>query len=220
MAKRRKKKSGRVVTVDMTGVESGGVVPEGEWMCTIVEVEVKTGEDSGKKYLAFTGQTEKGKVFWNCSLQPQALFNLRSLLEACEIEVPDSEMELDLDELIDCEFVAVVSTEKREGKLRNKVDAYLSAEDYTPAETEEEDEDEDEDEDEEEDEDEDEEEVKVVGDDLPLITEDELSEMSVKELQAVVEKYELDVNLKKFRSARKKIGAVQDALETAGYLEE
>lgn len=236
--KKTSKKKGNVRTVDMSDVESGGLVPEGSHVTTITEVEIKVSENSGAEYVAFKAKTDKGPLYWNCSLQPQALFNLRGLLEACDFDIPDGPQDIDFDELVGCEFIAVVEHEKYEGRLKARVVEYLSAdEDIASEETEEDDEEEDDeedeadedeeadDEDEEEDEEEDDEEedeVEAEDDDeeLDKISEDELAEMDLDDLAEVVEKYGLDVNLKKAKTAKKKLALVHDALEEAGYLED
>lgn len=51
-------------------------------------------------------------------------------------------------------------------------------------------------------------------------TEEELAEMSEEELEEVIEAAEVEVDLSEFKTLRKKRGAVQDALEEAGLLEE
>jgi hypothetical protein len=229
--KAKGKKKSRSVTVDMSDVESFGLVPEGEWLTEIIECDLETSDNSGKDYLSFKGKTEKGNVFWNCSLQAKALFNLRGLLEACELEIPEGPFDIDFDDLVGCEFVATIEHEKYEGKDRTRVTDYAKASEYEEVEAGDEDED-DEDEDEEEvdeetedeDEEEDEDEVEVDGeeddDDLPLVSEEELGDMDAKDFPALIKKYGLDVNLKKHRSARKKISVLVDALEEAGYLDE
>jgi hypothetical protein len=64
---------------------------------------------------------EPGKKLWyNTSLQPQALFNLRGVLEAIGYEIPDSVMDLDLDELEGTRLG--VSVEHRDYKGKAKAD--------------------------------------------------------------------------------------------------
>lgn len=200
MARKKKTKKKNGVTVDMAGVESGGTHPEGEFPATVEEVTLETSESSGQDYLKWVCKTEKGKLFFNTSLQPQALFNLRSLLEAMDQEVPDGPMDIDFDEMVDEEFVAVVVHEKYEGKMRARVTDYLSADGFEGGEDDSPSVDDD--------------------DDLPKISEEELGDMDLEDIVELVDKYGLDVNLKKFKSVRKKIGAVSEALEDAGYLEE
>lgn len=239
MAKKKTQKSKRSVTVDMAGVESGGLVPEGPILATIKSVELKTSESSGNDYLAWTCTTKKGPLFFNTSLQPHALFNLRGLLEACGMEIPDGPMDIDFDEMVGYEFIAVVEHEKYEGKNRARVVEYMAADEEIDSEEDEEegeesedddsdeeesDEDEDgeeESEDEEEGEEEEDDEVETEDDDeLPLLSDDDLDDMDLDELKEVAEKYGLEINFKKLKTAKKILAAVRDALEEAGYLED
>lgn len=146
MATKKSAKKGRVVTVDMEGVESGGrTCPDGTYVATITEVEEKTSKTSGEPMLVakwkITDRAAKGvSLFDNLSLQPQALWRLKSLLEGLEIEVPDSTLDLDLDELVDTECRIVVENETYEGKQRPRITGYLTIADKGEEEEEEEEE--------------------------------------------------------------------------------
>lgn len=206
MAKNKSKKTS-VVNVDLSNVESGGLVPEGEILATVKGAEVLTSDSSGKTYIKWSLSTAKGPLFFNTSLQPQALFNLRGLLEAMNVEIPSGPMELDLDEMIGKQFIAIVEHEKYEGKLRARVSEYMTA---TEAED-----------------DDDEPEVNVdkgkkssKKDELPKISEDELEEKDEEDLEEIVKEYKLDIDLSTAKSLRKKCALVTSALEEAGYLDE
>lgn len=171
MAKKTKKSKGLVL--NLSEVKTGGkVLPEGRYQVKVAEAEIKESS-TGNGYVAFTfevveGKHKKAKLFHNCSLQPQALFNLKALLEALEYEIPDGEFSLDLPELIDLECVVEVEHETYEGKKKARIIDF----DTVGEGDDEDDEDEDED-DEEDDEEEDEED------------EDDLSELTLKELKAL-----------------------------------
>ena len=235
MAKKKSKKAG--LKVDFTGVEARTLLDEGEYLVTVAEIEQKESE-SGNDYLSWTFEvTEEGysgKLYHNTSLQPQSLWSLRNLLETLQVEVPDGPMEIDFDELVGLEVIAVVEHEKYEGKMRARITDFLKAVD-----AEEEDAEEDDDEEEEEEapppkkgkkgkkapgpEEDEEEDVEVEGDEeeeLEKLTEEQVGDMDEEELADLVKTYGLEVNLKKLKTTRKKIGAVIDALEEAGYLEE
>lgn len=108
MAKAVKRKAkGNVISVDFTGVKSGGAaVPDGRYAAKITAVEQKEGKESGEPYVELTWEITSKKCngrevrFDNYSLQPQALWRLKGLLEAMEVEVPDGEHDIDFDELI------------------------------------------------------------------------------------------------------------------------
>lgn len=134
MAKARKK-SGRSVSVDFTGVDSGGggrLLPEDTYLFEIKEIEEKEGESSGQPYLAFTlevadGEFVKTRAWDNFSLQPQALWKLRGLLETIGMDVPDGSMDIDLDELIGVMVKADVIHEPWEGKQKHRINSYMPA---------------------------------------------------------------------------------------------
>jgi len=116
-----------VIQVDFTGVSSGGDfnVAEGDYAVEVTNVEQKISKNQ-KPFLAFEftirGEEENGKrLFHNCSLQPQALFNLRRTLEAMGLEVPDGAMDVDLEELKGLYLGVHVESEEYQGKVRPRV---------------------------------------------------------------------------------------------------
>lgn len=54
----------------------------------------------------------------------------------------------------------------------------------------------------------------------PKISAEELGDMDVDELEDVVNTYELDVDLDDYKTAKKKINAVKEALDEADFLED
>ncbi len=160
---KKKKSGGRVISVNFDGVEKGRSkqpVPEGFYLVKVKEVEEETSAKSGQPYLKWTFEIVepakyKSKYLWyNTSLQPQALFNLRNLLEAMGMEVPDSIVNLNLDDYMDLELCVEVEIGSYEGKKKNEIVDLLTVEDYYDEEETEDEEDEEE-EDEEDDNDED-----------------------------------------------------------------
>lgn len=154
MVVKKKGKKGGGVSVDMSGVESGGrAVADGRYKAYPVECEEKEGESSGEPYLAFkwkitSKEAKNATLYDNCSLQPQALWRLKTLLEAMDMEVPDGVMEIDPDDLIgeDHEIEIEVTNEKYKGKNVPRISGFGGA----PTEGESEDKDEEEEEEEEE----------------------------------------------------------------------
>lgn len=126
MAKRRK--SG-VIEVDFTGVKSGGrAVPDGRYKAKIIEWTQEEGKDSGEPYLQLKWEITSKKCggatvqFDNYTLQPQGLWRLKGLLESMGEDVPDSSMDLDMDELVDGpECIIDVVNEERDGKRYPRV---------------------------------------------------------------------------------------------------
>src|SRR5271170_3613659 len=104
MKKSGKKKSG--VSIDFSGVESGGgrAIPDGNYTVEVTEVTEEESSE-GNPYLKWiykvaTGSHKGARIYDNTSLQPQALWRLKTLLECFGEEVPDSSMDLDLEGLV------------------------------------------------------------------------------------------------------------------------
>lgn len=115
MAKAVRRKKGNVISVDFSGVKSGGAtIPDGRYAAKITAVEQKEGKESGEPYLELTWEVTSKKCngrevrFDNYSQQPQALWRLKGLLEALEVEVPDGEMDIDFDEIISDETECII----------------------------------------------------------------------------------------------------------------
>jgi len=128
-------KKGKSVKVDFTGVDvtgGGKLLPEGPIQLELKEIEEKEGEDSGKPYLegrfevAEPGENEGVTVYDNFSLQPKALWKLRSVMEAGGIQTVDGPMSIDLDELVGIVVVGDIIHEEYKGKQKNRVNGYSS----------------------------------------------------------------------------------------------
>lgn len=174
MALKKKGKKGKTISIDFEGVESGSgqISKEGQYLVEIQEVEEKTSESSGEPYLAWRFQVaskkQKGRVVYhNTSLQPQALFNLRGLLEAMGTEVPDGEMDLNLSDFVGEQVGVEIEMEEYNGKDKPRIVGFLTTDSIEEGSSDDEDEEEednsdddseDEDEEESDDEDDDEEE--------------------------------------------------------------
>lgn len=126
MATKRPNKKPAGIKVDFSDTESQGVIDEGDVGLEVVEVEQKTSDNSGSDYLAIEFKIIGGlddqfngrKVYHNCSLQPQALFNLRGVLEALGFEVPQGVMELDPADMIGETCGASLAHEVYQGKTK------------------------------------------------------------------------------------------------------
>lgn len=133
MATNRKASKKSSISVDFSDTESQASLPEGDFLFEVDEVEQKTSENSGNDYLSITFKVAEGefkgkKVWHNCSLQPQALFNLRGVLEALGFEVPQGVMELDPADMIGETCGGTVQLEVYEGKKRPRIVEFFSAE--------------------------------------------------------------------------------------------
>ena len=124
----------RVITVDFEGVETGGMfvrVPEGDYGVKVAEVKTKKSGEN-KPYLSVMLELTKGNtkgvgktIIHSCSLQKQALWNLRSLLEACGKKVPSKAVKLDLDKMAGWECAATLVDDEYEGKKKSVVSAFF-----------------------------------------------------------------------------------------------
>jgi len=126
---RAAKKSG--ISVDFSNTETSGVLEEGDYLVEVDEVEDKESS-TGNPMLVFTFKVTEGegkgrKLFHNCSLQPQALFNLRAVLEALGNEVPQGVLELDPSDLIGQTCGVSVNHEQYEGKTKARIAEFFDA---------------------------------------------------------------------------------------------
>lgn len=194
MPKKRKKKN--TIRIDFSGVKTLTLMEEKDYKIKVVEIEQEVGSDSGIGYLAWKFEVVGGKhdgriLYHNTSLGVDSLWNLKGVLMAQGIKVPNSVMDLDLNEIIQDaeECVASVFTDEYDGKKRSKIsDIHSSSDvsvedDYDEAET------------------------------TEKPDADEVKEMSADELEDAVGEFDLDVDLDEIKSLKKKRAAVIKALE-------
>jgi len=123
MAKKHKK-TGKLVTVDFTDVETRELIPDGDYHVRVEEIEQEEG-DKGP-YLNWvlkipSGEYKGKKLYYMTSLTKQSLWNLRAVLEALGVEVPKSKMSLDLPSYKGLEMGVTVETEIYRKKEKNVV---------------------------------------------------------------------------------------------------
>lgn len=191
MAKKTNKKG---IKLNFEGVETGyKAVPEGVYEVRVKEIETGTSQAGAPKldfkFEIISGKNKGSVLFYTCSLQPQALFKLKVVLEALGFEIPEGNFNLDVDELIDLECSVEVAHETYEGKKRAKIVEFIGSEEEEEDSDEEEDEDdEDDDEEEEDEEDEDEEDEDE--------EEEDYESMTLKELKALAKERGISVGKK------------------------
>lgn len=227
------------VTVDFEGVETRVNLPDGEYefvVDSVEEFESQSGNDGLKWTMKVDEGTEQdgGTCWYYTMLQKESLWNLKSWLEALGNDV-DGEMELDLKEYVGQRLIGEVVVEKFEkenGEVKKSakiVDFWAVPEKKgkskptgkgkeKPKDEEEEDEPE---------------EKPARGKGKPAgkgkakpeseekenLTQDQISDMDEDELEDIVKEYDLEVDLSKFKTLRKKQTAVVDAAEKADVLE-
>ena len=203
-----KKNTGRTVTVDFSGVSSGGGrfrVPEGDYKFKVDKVEMGTSKSSGNTMVTVTFVGTEGRVKGKkprdyFTFTKDSLWKLRGFMEALGIDTPDSKTKVDVDAFVGKKVGITLGDDEYEGKVSSKPQDYIPY-DEVDAEPEDDEEDEDEEEDED-DEDEDEEDGEV-----------DLDEMDRDELKAFIKERGLDVRVGKNtteKQLRKKIEAAME----------
>lgn len=186
MAKSSRKGRGSAsVNVDLSGVEtSRKTIPEGVYTL-VVDSATQKSSQGGNPMIVFEfsvaeGKYQGSKLYENCSLQPQALFKLKSVLIALGLDIPNKAFDLDLKDLIGMTCEADVGHEVYEGKKKARILEYIDPSDS----------DSDSDEDDSEDEDEDDTDV-----------ESTLMEMDLDDLKDLAK--ELDISASSIKKAKK-----------------
>lgn len=194
---RRRGREGSSVNLDLSGVEvNRRAIPEGTYAVVVNKAELtksREGNNMIKMEFEVTEGPHKGaKLFENCSLQPQALFKLKSVMLALGMNIPEGSFDLDTNDLVGLNCEVEVGHETYEGKKRARILEYINAEEA--------------DEEEEDSDDSDEEE-----DDVDL--EEKLEEMSRDELKDLA--LELDIPKKKVLAAKKAKALIDLILDEA-----
>ena len=196
---RRRGRESSSVNLDLSGVEvSRRAIPEGTYAVVVNKAELtksREGNNMIKMEFEVTEGPHKGaKLFENCSLQPQALFKLKSVMLALGMNIPEGSFDLDTNDLVGLNCEVEVGHETYEGKKRARILEYINAEE---TDGEEEDSDDSEDEDDE--------------DEVDL--EEKLEEMSKDELKDLA--LELDIPKKKVLAAKKAKALIDLILDEA-----
>lgn len=127
--KSRNGRSSSSVNVDLSGVEaSRKAIPEGTYEVVVNEATQKNSRD-GNPMIAFEFEVAEGahkgaKLYENCSLQPQALFKLKSVLLALGMNIPNKAFDLNLRDLVGLTCEVEVGHEVYGGKKRARILQY------------------------------------------------------------------------------------------------
>jgi hypothetical protein len=212
---RRRGRSG-VMSVNLSDVETYTPMDEGTHHLKVDSIEEKEG-DAGPywawKFVSAEKKGAEGSINHNTSFAKQALFNLKSLLQSLEVEIPDDEFDLAIDDMIGLEMMAEVVHEDVETDNGRRtygriVDHWpVSAEESKPGKKRKS-------------EPEEENEKPTRRSKKPKdITEEDVSEMSQEELEEVIDAHKLDIDLGDFKTVSKMRVGVIDALKEAGVIE-
>src|SRR5215813_11592392 len=131
--KARRSKGG--TTVNFSGVESGGrKCPDGDYVAEVTAAEVEESS-AGNPMISAKWKITKGKfagvtLFDNLSLVPNALWKLKTCLEALGVDPQEDDVEASdyAEEMIGKEATVIVVNETYEGEQRPKITGYGSAE--------------------------------------------------------------------------------------------
>lgn len=210
------KKNSTALKVDFTGVESSKFIKKpGEYKLEVTEAIEEKSSSKNKmitvKFKVTEGKSKGSVISAWFPLVKQSLWKLRDFLTCVGLEVPDDEMELELEELNGLACGAEVDMEEYDGSDRAKIKNFIGEDDVEASN------DDSKDADEEDDADtkksskkskktskKDEEEEDDVED---------VSSMDEDELEEFVKERGLDIELEDFGSIKKKRAAVEDALE-------
>lgn len=194
----RKGRSSGSVNVDLSGVEaSRKAIPEGTYEVVVNEAIQKDSRD-GNPMIAFEFEVAEGahkgaKLYENCSLQPQALFKLKSVLLALGMDIPNKAFDLNLRDLVGLTCEVEVGHEVYEGKKRARILQYND-----PEETQDEED----------------------GDEEEESVEDKLQGLDIDELKALAK--DLDIaasDIKKAKKAKTLIELIMDSADEDDILE-
>jgi hypothetical protein len=202
----KKKENDRVLKLDMSDAGSGGGgtrIEPGEYRLQVLEVTREKSKEEGNPYLKWKLKgmegAAKGKTFFfNTSLLPQSLWKLRETLIGLGVEVPEDEIELNLDDLEGLEGVALMEDgEPYQGRVKSEIMSFAAQEDAAPEE-------------------------KKRGNGkskVVKVSEEEVGDMAEDDLETLIQKASLEVELGDYKTLSKKRAAVIAALEEAKLLE-
>lgn len=132
---RRKAKPKSTVSINFKGVESRRTPPEGDYVASILVAESGEAKTSGNEQIKWDLEISRGeykgtKLWFNTGLAENQLWALHAWLSALGEEVPEDEVDIDLEELVGKELVVVLSHETWQGKKRARITDFQSLEDY------------------------------------------------------------------------------------------
>lgn len=117
-----------VISVNMKGVQSRQLLPEDDYRIRLVEA-VAGESQGGNEQIEWVFRVNDGgkfdgqKLWLYTPLTETSLWKLHALLTALGVDVPDDELELDLEQMVEdeLEMMGVVHHEKYDGTKRSKL---------------------------------------------------------------------------------------------------
>lgn len=223
MPRERARRGGRssAEMVDLSKVEGRRPLPqEGDYLLAVFETTMEKGDAGPYISWIFEIKEDKdyggAKIYYNTSLAENSLWNLRSILEALSVEIPEEAFDVkaavEAGEYNDLEMEGTIEHETWEGRKRPRLVDFWPVEDAgasskKEADTKRSD--------------------KSSGKGKAAskepeveVTEDEINDMSQDELESLNDEADLRLNFKEYRTLSKMKAAVLDAARDAGILEE
>jgi hypothetical protein len=194
------------VKVDWRGADlSGGggfLIADGLYEMELVEAEATTSKTGNPQivwdFKGLDGEAKGKKFRYWTSLQKQALFKLKALLEAFGHDIDGTAIgELDLDELIGGIVLGDVRQDTYDGKVRSKLSDVLPSGQAERTQDEP---------------------VAKNGKGPSKMSAEEVNGLDEDEMESLVTKYNLDVDLSKLKTPRRRANAIISALEEEGLL--
>jgi len=193
------RKASTKFSADFSDVDVRITLPVGKYVASISEAAPvkKPGKDV---YVAVKFKIESGDkscngqaAFLNLSTAPQAIWKMAKFLEALGFDVPREGIDLDAAEWVGEKLIISIGHREHGGNTVTDVVGFESVEDGTadPA-------------------------VEGEGGGDDPLDADDLAEMDADELQEVIDDNDLEVDLSKFKTTKKKRAAVLEAIEAAG----
>ena len=204
------KKRTSSVRLDLSEVETRVLLDEGEYHLVVEEITQEDGDKAKYfkwKFRVAAGDFDGQWLYYNTSLAPQSLWNLRTLLEALEVNIPDEAFDLDLEELVGMEMMGSVAHEIYEGKKQSKLVDFWTIEGTKAGKSE----------------------TKAGKSETKAgksetkaaedgLTEEMINDMDEDELKEIAEEHELEVDFDSHRTLRKKQRAVVAEARAKGVL--
>lgn len=230
--KRNARRKGGISIPKLADIEGRVLVAEGDYQAKVTGLSQEEGERGD--YLAWKfgiigGKHDGATVYYNTSLVPQALWNLKSLLETLGVEIPDDEFELEEDDVIDLELTVTIEHDTYNGKKQAKVVDFSPATEEVPKDNKRGKDKEDDKSDRNSRRRERRAERKGKEGDgdkrrdskakkVEKVAQEDVNDMGEDELVDLLKEHSLDVDLDEFSTLRRKRAAVIDALEDADLL--
>lgn len=136
MARARKNaKAKGSISINFTGVESRRTPPEGDYVARVLVAEAGEAKSSGNEQIKWDLEISRGeykgtKLWFHTGLAENQLWALHAWLGALGEEVPEEEVDVDLEELVDRELVVTLTHETYQGKKKARISDFQSLEDY------------------------------------------------------------------------------------------